>query len=211
LELAVISSPEFSFEHFMARTPSSEAHEKVLSAAGELIAKHGVNGFTMDSIARTSGVSKATIYKHWPDKEALCLETAKRLAGVIPSFGSESPREDLVALLQHLARRKKAPTWSKIWPRLMTYSIDNPEFGRKLRQFLVEPQRLQLKRILASAASRGELVPDLDIDFSLSLLAGPIFHCAMLKSDVSRSFVEHVVNAFWNAHSLHRSQVSRDL
>lgn len=75
----------------MARTPSSEAHEKVLSAAGELIAKHGVNGFTMDSIARTSGVSKATIYKHWPDKEALCLETAKRLAGVIPSFGSESP------------------------------------------------------------------------------------------------------------------------
>jgi AcrR family transcriptional regulator len=184
----------------MARTQSLEAHEKVLSATGVLIAEHGVNGFSMDSIARSSGVSKATIYKHWPDKEALCLETAKRLAGVIPSFDSGNSREDLIALLQHLARRKKAPAWSRIWPRLMTYSINNPEFSRKLRRYLVEPQRLQLKRILESAGNRGELIPDLNADFSLSLLTGPIFHCAMLRSDVPRSFVEEVVNTFWKAH-----------
>jgi AcrR family transcriptional regulator len=184
----------------MARTQSLEAHEKVLSATGVLIAEHGVNGFSMDSIARSSGVSKATIYKHWPDKEALCLETAKRLAGVIPSFDSGNSREDLIALLQHLARRKKAPAWSRIWPRLMTYSINNPEFSRKLRRYLVKPQRLQLKRILESAGNRGELIPDLNADFSLSLLTGPIFHCAMLRSDVPRSFVEKVVNTFWKAH-----------
>jgi AcrR family transcriptional regulator len=132
----------------MARTPSSQAHEKMLSAAGTLIGERGVNGFSMDSIARLSGVSKATIYKHWPDKEALCLETAKRLAGVIPSFDSGHPREDLIALLLHLARRKKAPAWSRIWPRLMAYCVNNPEFGRRLKRYLVEPQRLQLKRIL---------------------------------------------------------------
>jgi AcrR family transcriptional regulator len=184
----------------MARTPSSEAHEKVLSAAGALIGERGVNGFSMDSIARLSGVSKATIYKHWPDKEALCLETAKRLAGVIPSFDSGNPREDLIALLQHLARRKKAPAWSRIWPRLMAYCVNNPAFGRRLKRYVVEPQRLQLKRILESAANRGELIPDLDTDISLSLLAGPIYHCAMLKTDVSQRFVEHVVNTFWKAH-----------
>ena len=184
----------------MARTPSSEAHEKVLSAAGTLIAECGVNGFSMDSVARSSGVSKATIYKHWPDKEALCLETAKRLAGVVPSFETGNPRQDLIALLQHLARRKKAPAWSRIWPSLMTYSINNPEFGRKLRRYIVEPQRVQLKQILEYAANRGELMPDLDTDFSLSLLAGPIFHCAMLKSDVSLRFIEHVVDSFWKSH-----------
>jgi AcrR family transcriptional regulator len=184
----------------MARTPSSEAHEKVLSAAGVLISERGVNGFSMDSVARLSGVSKATIYKHWPDKEALCLETAKRLAGIIPTFDSGHPQQDLIALLQHLARRKKAPAWSRIWPRLTAYCANNPEFSRRLKRYLVEPQRLQLKRILEHAADRGELVPDLDIDFSLSLLAGPIYHCAMLKSEVPQRFVEHVVNSFWKAH-----------
>ena len=184
----------------MARTLSSEAHEKILTATGALIGERGVNGFSMDSIARLSGVSKATIYKHWPDKEALCLETAKRLAGVIPDFDSGHPRQDLIGLLQHLARRKKAPAWSRVWPRLMSYCANNPEFGRKLKRYLVEPQRLRLKHILETAAEEGELVSGLDIDFSLSLLAGPIFHCAMLKSDVSRQFVEHVVNTFWKAH-----------
>jgi hypothetical protein len=57
-----------------------------------------------------------------------------------------------------------------------------------------------LKHILESAGERGELIPDLDTDFALSLLAGPIFHCAMLKSEVSRQFVEDVVNTFWKAH-----------
>ncbi len=188
----------------MARTPSSEAHEKVLNAAGDMITKHGVDGFSMDSVARLSGVSKATIYKHWPDKEALCLETAKRLAGVIPPLNSQNPRENLITFLEHLARRKKVPAWSRIWPRLMSYSINNPEFGRQLRQFLVEPQRLELRRILENAGRRGELIPDLDTDLSLSLLAGPIFHCAMLKSDVPASFVEHVVDAFWKAHRPHQ-------
>jgi AcrR family transcriptional regulator len=184
----------------MARIPSLEAHEKMLSAAGALIGERGVNGFSMDSIARLSGVSKATIYKHWPDKEALCLDTAKRLADVIPSFDSGHPREDLIALLQHLARNEKGLAWSRIWPRLMAYCVNNPEFGRKLKRYLVEPPRRQLKHILESAGERGELIPDLDTDFALSLLAGPIFHCAMLKSEVSRQFVEDVVNTFWKAH-----------
>jgi AcrR family transcriptional regulator len=184
----------------MARTLSSEAHEKVVSAAGALIGEGGVNAFSMDAIARLSGVSKATIYKHWPDKEALCLETAKRLAGVIPAFDCGDPRQDLIALLQHLARRRNAPAWSRVWPRLMAYCGNNPKFGRKLKRYLIKPQRLRLKQILESAVERGELVAGLDADFSLSLLTGPIFHCVMLKSNVSRHFVEHVVDSFWKAH-----------
>ena len=82
----------------------------------------------------------------------------------------------------------------------MAYCANNPEFGRKLKRYLIKPQRLRLKQILESAVERGELVASLDADVSLSLLAGPIFHCAMLKSDVSRQFVEHVVDSFWKAH-----------
>jgi AcrR family transcriptional regulator len=172
----------------------------MLIVAGTLISERGVNGFSMGSIARLSGVSKATIYKHWPDKEAVWLETARRLAGVIPSIDFGHPREDLTALLHHLARRENGLAWSRIWPRLVAYCLNNPEFGRKLKRYRVEPPRRRLKHILASAAEQGELIPDLDADFSLRLLAGPIFHCTILKSDVSRQLVEQVVNTFWRAH-----------
>ena len=38
------------------------------------MAERGVEGSSMDAIAEASGVSKATIYKHWADKDALLLE-----------------------------------------------------------------------------------------------------------------------------------------
>ena len=55
----------------MPRTRSASAHQKVLKAALELVAEHGIDGTSMDAVARESGVSKATIYKHWADKETI--------------------------------------------------------------------------------------------------------------------------------------------
>jgi AcrR family transcriptional regulator len=185
----------------MPRTRSSEAHERVLNAAGELIAEVGIGGLSMDAVARSSGVSKATIYKHWADKEALCLETAERLIGVLPDFDTSDPRADAAAFLQYLAQRRKAPAWCRIWPRFMSYSIGNAGFGRALKKYSIEPQRAQLSHILKRAADRGELRSDLDIDMSLSLLVGPIVHSGFLKLNVPPDFVDKVVDVFWKAHA----------
>ena len=53
---------------------------------------------------KTSGVSKATIYKHWQDKEALVLEVMGHLHGLdeeAPVFDSGDLRADLIAQLQY--------------------------------------------------------------------------------------------------------------
>ena len=46
----------------------------VLKAALRLFLEQGFGATSMDAIARRSGVSKATVYNHWNDKEALLLE-----------------------------------------------------------------------------------------------------------------------------------------
>ena len=66
----------------MVRPRSIEAHEKVLNAALELFAERGIETTSMDSISQTSGVSKATIYNHWSDKEALLLEAMLMVHGL---------------------------------------------------------------------------------------------------------------------------------
>ena len=58
----------------MARTPSKQAHNKVLEASLELFAEQGIDATSMDAISEASGVSKATIYKHWKDKGDLALK-----------------------------------------------------------------------------------------------------------------------------------------
>src|SRR5438874_12822124 len=88
----------------MARGLSTRAHEKVLDTAAELFAQRGIDGTSVDAIAAASKVSKATIYKHWADKEALCLEVlvhVHRLDEEPPETDSGNLNEDMVAFLSY--------------------------------------------------------------------------------------------------------------
>src|SRR3982750_1368040 len=87
----------------MPRTRSEAAHRKVIEAALELVADRGVEATSMDAIAEASGVSKATIYKHWPDKNALLLELMAEVNGLHsrPAFDTGSPRAGMVAVLSY--------------------------------------------------------------------------------------------------------------
>ena len=86
----------------MTRGLSQYAHEKVLATAAELFAERGIDATSVDSIAAASRVSKATIYKHWVDKEALCLEVmvhVHRLDEGPPEIDSGDLKADLIAYL----------------------------------------------------------------------------------------------------------------
>src|SRR5882724_512449 len=86
----------------MARTPSAQAHSKVLEASLSLFAKDGIDATSMDAIAEVSGVSKATIYKHWHDKAALALEALGLLFGLheeSPKFDSGDLHRDFIDVL----------------------------------------------------------------------------------------------------------------
>src|SRR5882762_8337831 len=92
----------------MPRVRSARAHEQVLSAAQELFSERGIDGASMDAIAETSGVSKATIYKHWPDKDALCLEVLYRLQNQIAIFETHDLPDAVTALSQYELKEQKA-------------------------------------------------------------------------------------------------------
>ena len=66
----------------MGRPRSPEAHQKVLRAALDLFGERGIDATSMDAIAHASGVSKATIYNHWADKDALLLEVMLLVNGL---------------------------------------------------------------------------------------------------------------------------------
>lgn len=53
------------------RPPDARKDEQILCAARSLLLQGGPAALTMDAVARASGVSKATLYRRWPHREAL--------------------------------------------------------------------------------------------------------------------------------------------
>ena len=53
------------------RMTSSDRREQLLEVTGELICKHGLNSFTMETLALKAGVSKPLVYKYFSTRLAL--------------------------------------------------------------------------------------------------------------------------------------------
>lgn len=193
----------------MPRTRSAAAHQKVLDSTLALIAECGVDATSMDAIAVRSGVSKATIYKHWADKDALLLEAMAEINGLHarPMFDSGNVRADMVAVLSYHPEHSEMQ--KRIMPHFMAYSARNASFGNAWRNMVMEPPRRELKHLMKVGIAKGELTAQLDLDLSLALLLGPIVYWyVFLKrtSYDSKVLAEGVIDAFWRAFSLNQSK-----
>src|SRR5271170_3894651 len=163
----------------MAKQKSARAHSQVIEAAVTLFAERGIEATSMDAIARASGVSKATIYRHWPDKDSLCLEVLGYLHGLdkeAPVFDSGDFRADLIAQLQHDPAAERKVMRERIMPHLIAYASHNRVFGDAWRSRVLTPVRTALSRMMELGKQRGILKRSLDPEAGLALLLGPLIY-----------------------------------
>jgi AcrR family transcriptional regulator len=191
----------------MARKRSAAAHRKVLEAALNLFAERGIDATSMDSIAEASGVSKATIYKHWPDKETLCLEVLGYLHGLdeeTPVFNSGDLRADLIAQLNYQPGAQRQQMKERIMPHLIAYSARNRAFGDEWRTRVLERPRAQFKAILKRGMQQGKLSKLIDFDIANAMLIGPMLYRHIfvnrLGGKLPVDLASHVVDAFLAAY-----------
>src|SRR4029077_3243768 len=189
----------------MPRVRSVRAHEQVLIAAQELFSERGIDGASMDAIAETSGVSKATIYKHWPDKDALCLEVLYRLKNQIPIFETDDLRADLTALLNYEVKEQKSAAHARLMQHLHAYAAKNHAFAMALRARIMEPPVNRITELLKRGLHEGSLRSDLEISVGIALLLGPMMYryvTSVTGKPIPQNLAEQVADAFWRAYSV---------
>jgi AcrR family transcriptional regulator len=196
----------------MVRPRSIEAHEKVLHAALDLFAKRGIDATSMDAISQSSGVSKATIYKHWTDKEALLLEVMLMVNGLDrepEDVDSGDLQRDLSTVLTRKPPDQFDSVRNRMMPSLIAYSAVHPEFGKAWRHRVMEPPRQCLKRILRRGIARGVFPTNLDLEAAMALLLGPMLYAHVFQKEQHPNAPDLgplTAQAFWRAHSNFRAQ-----
>src|ERR1700678_2457322 len=79
----------------------------ILTETYKLLSEGGIGGVSIDEGSRRSGVSKTTIYRHWPSRSALLLDACSKLGArpEIPDTGSL--KGNVTALANYLAQQLK--------------------------------------------------------------------------------------------------------
>jgi AcrR family transcriptional regulator len=138
---------------------------------------------SVERVARTAGVGKATIYRRWSGKEQLLVDTLRGIEPPEPVLPGTSARDDLVVMLESvrvrgLAQRSAAPTHDmparmKRHPGLWTAYVAT----------VIDPRRATVREILGRGIARGEIREDLDLDLVVDLFMGPMLVRAVLRPD----------------------------
>ena len=124
-----------------ANPRSQRAHEAVLAATIELLWEGGLPAATIDAISERSGVSKATLYKHWPSRTAIAAEAfGRKMAQAIPMPDTGSARGDFRELLRSVGRFFASPAGT-IFAQMLAAGVTHPESAYYFDKFYLSGRR----------------------------------------------------------------------
>jgi len=181
-------SPEV---HKRGRPRCEQTRANILAATFALLDEGGPGAATMDAIAQRAGVSKATVYRWWPSRGWVILESLVELMERESAFvDTGSLATDLRAQVRALARILRTSSGSSIAAIIAEMQTD-PEIGQAFREAFLARRRRSAKAMLARAEARGELRPGLDPELVLDLLYAPLYLRLLLKHQpIDEAFVE---------------------
>jgi AcrR family transcriptional regulator len=180
------------------RPRSERAAKAIIEATLDLLAEEGgVTGVSIEAVAARAGVGKTTIYRRWPNKEALIIDALAALKEPFPVPRGDSARDDLVAIARAFvtdrADRKRLECYWSIMGGAERY----PELMSRFTREVVEPRRDIIRMVLRRGIDTGELRADLDVEVTLWLVMGALAHRARAfgVGPIPEDFADKVIDA----------------
>jgi AcrR family transcriptional regulator len=168
----------------------------VLHAADDLLVERGFAGVTIEGIAARAGVAKQTIYRWWPSKVDILLDTlvddAERH---LPVPDSGEPLADLQRYLRALARFLSKEPAGRVMLALIGQAQHDPEMARTFRRDFLMPRRAQERALISRVIDAGYLPAGTDSEVALDSLVGPIFFRALTQRPLPRTFVDGLLRS----------------
>jgi len=153
---------------------SIKVHEAALDATRALLREGGLPAATIDAIAARSGVSKATLYKHWPSRTAVAAEAFGRdMADAVPLPDTGTTEGDLLAQVRLVSRFYASPEGT-VFSQLLAASVTDEGGAAYFRAWFLASRRAAVRTLWERGLARGDVRADVDVDTATDLLFGPL-------------------------------------
>jgi AcrR family transcriptional regulator len=172
------------------RRRSEAARRAVLDAAYAILEADGIGSFSIDAVARRSGVARTTIYRWWPTKSVLAIESfldqfEPRVAPVVTG----DPESDFRTLVSSLTAALAGPA-GRVAASVVAHAQGDGETQRLFRDHFSEPLRRESAKVLQSGIARGRFREDLDIPRVIDAFVGAVYLRLLLGSPLSPSWAQ---------------------
>jgi len=157
------------------QTPRSlRVHDSALRATRELLREGGLPAATIDAISGRSGVSKATLYKHWPSRVAIAAEAfSSDVAEAAPPPDTGTTEGDLREHVRQISAFYASPE-GQVYRGLVAACVQDVGGAAYFRAFFLAGRRAAVARLWQRGVERGDVRQEVDVDTATDLLFGPL-------------------------------------
>jgi AcrR family transcriptional regulator len=179
------------------RKRSAEAEAAILKATLYLLERQPLRKVTADAIARRAGVSKATIYKWWPNKSLVALDAYQAsMTEQVAMPDTGSAEQDFIEQLKSVAAFY-AGSLGRLVCQFLAEGQSDPEFLKLFRERFLYARRDTARVMWLRGVDRGEVRKEIDGEIVLDLIYGPIIFRLLaghgpLSASESQALVEAV-------------------
>lgn len=177
------------------RPRSEEIKKIILSTAYEMLLKDGFKAVTVDGIAQKAGVSKATIYKWWPNKAAVVLDGFfEATANSLPVPDTGDVKSDLLMQASNLTSFFLSSKGKGITELIAEGQFDSNIAGEFRKRYIL-PRRQITRLLLERGILKGQLKKETEIDLLIDLLYAPIFYRILVTGEsIDKEYIQKILN-----------------
>ncbi len=180
------------------RTRDQDAHKRVLDAAFRLVGDSSPGKVSINAIADEAGVAKQTIYRWWPSRTAVILDSlvvGTMKATPFPETGDI--RADFEAHLRTVIRLFNSPT-GQIVREMLAEAQSDSSIAAEFRERFWQPRRELSQRRLERGIELGLVRSDIDHEIVLDAIYGPLWTRLLIGHlPLTSSHAAKITGALW--------------
>jgi len=160
------------------RPRSIETSNAILESAYALMAATGLSATTIDAVARHSNVSKMTIYKWWPSREALLIDAFLHHAAQMLPLPPASAGTAAVRARRHAAAYAEAlqGEFGKVQLAVISECISKTGSAELFYARYLQFRRDALVEMIATGQRDGSILADAPAEDLYDAIYGSLFY-----------------------------------
>lgn len=183
------------------RPRSDDSHRAILDSTRRLLTHMPVAQLSVEAIAKKAGVGKTTIYRWWPNKQAVVMDAVFSQPGflnILPA--SASAFDGVKAQIEKLLRQLSGKN-GRVVAEIIGEAQSDPEAIKALIAHFFQDRYNALARYVNEGKDRGEFAADLDVEASIDMILGPIFFRLISGQDFDSAFESNLTKMVRRAFS----------
>jgi AcrR family transcriptional regulator len=148
-------------------------HGVLAVTALEVLAERGYADMVMDDVSERAGMSKRTVYRHYPTKLDLAIAAIRKL----PTFAGWTDGQDpVVNRVRRMSEIGAAhhPYFAPVLATVVVHRHSVPELLKTMRKYVLEPRERVVRQLIEDGQRRGEIRKEIDPVLAAAMITGQL-------------------------------------